>query len=65
LQKSFPFELNECNHLLFKDCSGKVPVAVLARAESGQKSSKVIEILSGVSHLVIKPKNQVTVAIVY
>jgi len=56
-QKSFRYELNDCNHLLFRDCSGKVPVAVLAKSESAAKSSKIIEILSGVSHLVIKNKN--------
>ena len=56
-QKSFRYELNDCNHLLFRDCSGKVPVAVLAKTEPVAKSSKIIEIMSGDSHLTIKTKN--------
>ena len=55
--KIYHYELNDCNHLLFKDCSRKLPVAVLARSVPGAKSSKIIEILSGVSHLIVKAKN--------
>ena len=59
-QRTFKYQINDCNHLLFKDCSGKVPIAVLARSESGPKSFKIVEIFSGVSHLVIKSKSQNT-----
>ena len=55
--KIYHYELNDCNHILFKDCSRKLPVAVLARSVPGAKSSKIIEILSGVSHLIVKAKN--------
>ena len=55
--KTFHYEMNDCMHLLFKDCSGKIPVAVLAKSESGSKSSKVVEILSGVTKVVLKPKS--------
>ena len=55
--KTIRYEMNDCMHLLFKDRSGKIPVAVLARSQSGPKSSKVIEILSGVSKVVLKPKS--------
>jgi hypothetical protein len=44
-------------HLLFKDCSGKIPVAVLAKSASGPKSAKIVEILSGVNKAVLKPKS--------
>ena len=55
--KTFRYEMNDCQHLLFKDCSGKVPVAVLARSESGPQSAKEIEILAGISQVVLKPKS--------
>jgi hypothetical protein len=53
--KTFHYELNDCQHLLFKDCSGRIPVAVLAKRESN--IAKTIEILAGVSKLVLKPKS--------
>ena len=55
---TYSYEMNNCKHLLFKDRSGKVPVAVLAKSEAGPKSSKVVEILSGVSKVELKPKSQ-------
>ncbi len=55
--KTFHYEMNNCKHLLFKDCSGKVPVAVLAQSTSGPNSAKTIEILSGVTKAVLKPKS--------
>jgi hypothetical protein len=57
-QRTFDYQINDCSHLLFKDCSGKVPIAVLARSEPGPKSFKIVEIFSGVSHLVLKSKNK-------
>ena len=55
--KTFNYEMNDCKHLLFKDCSGKVPVAVLAQRASGSNSAKSVEILSGVTKAVLKPKS--------
>jgi hypothetical protein len=55
--KTFHYEMNDCKHLLFKDCSGKVPVAVLARSTSESSSAKTVEILSGVVKAVLKPKS--------
>ncbi len=55
--KTFHYEMNDCKHLLFKDCSGKVPVAVLAQRTSGPNSAKTIEILSGMTKAVLKPKS--------
>jgi hypothetical protein len=54
--KIFDYEINDCNHLLFKDCSEKVPIAVLAKSES--KSGKIIQILSGITNLVVRPKSK-------
>ena len=55
--KTFHYEMNDCMHLLFKDCSGKIPVAVLAKSAAGPKSAKIVEILSGVNKAVLKPKS--------
>lgn len=55
--KTFHYEMNDCKHLLFKDRSGRIPIAILAKSESGPKSSKTIEILSGLSKVVLKPKS--------
>jgi len=56
--KTFEYSVNDCYHLLFKDCSGKIPVAVLAKTELGPKYFKTIEILSGRSKLILKPKSK-------
>ena len=55
--KTFHYELNDCMHLLFKDCSGRVPIAVLAKSVSGPKSAKIVEILSGITKATLKPKS--------
>jgi len=55
--KTYHYEMNNCMHLIFKDCSGRIPVAVLARRESDPKSAKTIEILSGLSKIVLRPKS--------
>lgn len=56
--KTFHYEMNDCKHLLFKDCSGRIPVAVLAKSESSnQESTKIVEILSGLSKVVLVPKS--------
>ena len=54
--KTFHYEMNDCQHLLFKDCSGRIPVAVLAKSESSQ-STKTVEILAGLSKVVLIPKS--------
>jgi hypothetical protein len=56
--KTYSYEINDCKHLLFKDRSGLVPVAVLATRVAGPKSSKVVEILAGVNKIELKPKSQ-------
>jgi hypothetical protein len=55
--KTFHYRMNDCQHLVFKDCSGKVPVAVLARSESGSQSAKEVEIFAGISKVILKPKS--------
>jgi len=54
--KTYDYQLNDCVHVLFMDRSNIVPVAVLAKSHS-QSESKVIEILSGISKLTLKPKS--------
>lgn len=56
--RTYKYELNDCKHLLFKDCSNMVPVAVLAKSVAGPKSSKIVEILSGVNKIVLRPKSE-------
>jgi len=51
--KMVNYELNNCFHLLFKDCSGKIPVAVMARNLHG--ASKEVEILAGISEVLMTP----------
>lgn len=54
--KTYNYQLNDCMHLLFMDRSNIVPVAVLAKSNS-QSESKVLEILSGLAKLTLKPKS--------
>jgi hypothetical protein len=54
---TYRYEINDCMHLLFKDCSGKIPIAVMAKSVSSSDSTKVVEILSGISKVVLKPKS--------
>jgi len=56
--KTYRYEMNDCMHVLFKDASDKIPVAVLARSQSASEPSKIIEILAGVSKMVLKPKSR-------
>ena len=55
--KTFHYKMNDCQHLLFKDCSGRIPVAVLAKSQSDHESTKTVEILSGLSKVVLIPKS--------
>lgn len=45
--RTYDYELNTCEHLLFKDCSGSRPIAVTARRESETSSTKIVKILVG------------------
>merc|ERR550519_488702 len=51
--KMVNYELNNCFHLLFKDCSGKIPVAVMARNHHG--ASKEVKILAGIAEVLMTP----------
>merc|ERR1711909_191306 len=39
---TYTYSLNNCEHLLLKDCSKLYPVAVTARGSSGQKEVKIV-----------------------
>merc|ERR1712200_353738 len=51
--KMVNYELNNCFHLLFKDCSGKIPVAVMARNLHG--ASKEVKVLAGITEVLMTP----------
>lgn len=53
--KTFGYELNDCYHLLFKDCSQRIPVAVLAKKLTGEE--KQVKILSGPIQVKLIPVN--------
>jgi hypothetical protein len=50
--KTYSYSLNDCEHLLVKDCSGTFPIAVTARGASGQK---LLKIVAGQSIVELKP----------
>jgi len=52
-RKMYNYELNNCFHLLFRDCTEKIPVAVMAR--NLQRVSKEVKILAGVSEVLMTP----------
>ena len=51
---TFPYEINDCEHVLFMDGSKTMPVAVLARKV--QEGKKEVRILSGEAEILIKPQ---------
>lgn len=53
--KTVHYEMNDCKHLLVKDCSGRVPIAVLARKQDASRTSKIVEILAGTTKVVLTP----------
>jgi len=53
--KTYSYELNDCYHLLFKDCAQQIPVAVLAKKLSGE--TKEVKILSGITELKMTPES--------
>merc|ERR1711862_786509 len=52
--KTYSYELNNCFHLLFKDCTQQIPVAVLAKNVLNSEK-KEVKILSGVTELLMTP----------
>merc|ERR1712002_1406200 len=52
-RKMYNYELNNCFHLLFRDCTEKIPVAVMAR--NLQRVSKEVKVLAGVSEVLMTP----------
>lgn len=54
--KTYSYELNNCFHLLFKDCAQQIPVAVLAKNIQGSEK-KEVKILSGVTELLMTPES--------
>lgn len=54
--KTYKYQMGNCYHLLFKDCSEKLPVAVLAKKI--QNTLKEVKVLAGKSILVMTPKSR-------
>merc|ERR1739842_58896 len=53
--KTYDYQMGNCYHLLFKDCSEKIPVAVLAKKV--QNTLKEVKVLAGKSILIMTPKS--------
>jgi hypothetical protein len=58
--KNFEYKMGNCYHLLFKDCSEKLPVAVLAK--NVQNTLKEVKVLAGESILVMTPRSRNDIA---
>jgi hypothetical protein len=54
--KTYDYQMGNCYHLLFKDCSEKIPVAVLAKKV--QNTLKEVKVLAGKSILIMTPKSR-------
>jgi hypothetical protein len=54
--KIYDYQMGNCYHLLFKDCSEKLPVAVLAK--NIQNTLKEVKVLAGKSILVMTPRSR-------
>merc|ERR1719431_284003 len=52
-QKTYNYQMNDCFHLLFRDCTEKIPVAVMARNLQGVQ--KEVKILAGVAEVLMTP----------
>ena len=48
--KTYNYQLNDCWHLLFKDCSNRLPVAIMAKGQQ----EKVVKVLAGQVELVMQ-----------
>lgn len=53
--KTYQYQLNDCYHLLFKDCSQNIPVAVLAKNVQANSQQKQVKILAGPSEIILTP----------
>jgi hypothetical protein len=51
--KTYTYELNNCYHLLFRDCTEKIPVAVMAKTLTGL--NKEVKILAGIAEMIMTP----------
>jgi hypothetical protein len=52
--KTYGYQLNNCWHLLFKDCAQKIPVAVLAKRL--QQEEMEVKVLSGLTEVIMTPQ---------
>jgi len=52
-RKTYNYQMNNCFHLLFRDCTEKIPVAVMARNLEGVK--KEVKILAGIAEVLLTP----------
>jgi len=54
--KTYAYQLNNCYHLLYKDCSERMPVAVLARTiDLPRALGKEVRILAGPAEVLLTP----------
>jgi len=51
--KMVNYQLNDCFHLLFRDCSEKIPVAVMAR--NLPSTLKEVKVLAGIAEVLLTP----------
>merc|ERR1712180_186643 len=52
-RKTYNYQMNNCFHLLFRDCTEQIPVAVMARKIQGEL--KEAKILAGVAEILMTP----------
>merc|ERR1719347_579463 len=52
-RKTYNYQMNNCFHLLFRDCTEQIPVAVMARNLQGEL--KEAKILAGVAEVLMTP----------
>ena len=52
-RKTYNYQMNNCFHLLFKDSTETLPIAVMARNLQGV--SKEVKILAGVAEVLMTP----------
>ena len=57
--KTYSYEMNDCYHLVFRDCSEVLPVAVMAKTLSS--NLKEVKILAGQVSMVMSPKSKTEV----
>merc|ERR1712243_321585 len=52
-RKTYNYQMNNCFHLLFRDCTEQIPIAVMARKIQGEL--KEAKILAGVAEILMTP----------